>query len=314
MAASSTSIRSTLPNPVGLISIKEKAQPLLAEGIEQMVKLQERLYADHRWALLIILQGMDTSGKDGVIKHVMSGVNPLGCTAHSFRAPTQQELDHDFLWRSQAPAAAPWPYRHLQTVPITKRCWWCACARINSLPRTCPQNWSPRTSGGNGSRRSTRTKTYLSQNGIVPLKFMLHISKDEQRKRLLARADDPEKQWKFSAGDVADRQLWDQYQNAYEDMVRNTATEAAPWYVVPADHKWFARLLVVSAIIDALNELHLKLPQLTPQARADMEKGAAAIAGRTLSRAGICLKFSRIGVNICSCLDPLPGRRVWIKS
>jgi PPK2 family polyphosphate:nucleotide phosphotransferase len=250
---------------------KEKAQPLLAEGIEQMVKLQERLYADHRWALLIILQGMDTSGKDGVIKHVMSGVNPLGCTAHSFRAPTQQELDHDFLWRSQALL----PRRG--HIGIFNRSYYeeVLVVRVRedqlaaeNLPAELVTKdiWRQRFEAINAH------ETYLSQNGIVPLKFMLHISKDEQRKRLLARADDPEKQWKFSAGDVADRQLWDQYQNAYEDMVRKTATEAAPWYVVPADHKWFARLVVVSAIIDALNELHLKLPQLTPQARADMEK------------------------------------------
>jgi len=265
------SVRLSAVDPSGTEGLnKAEAGPLLEAGVERLIALQERLYAEHRWALLIILQGMDTSGKDGIVKHVTSGVNPLGCTATSFKAPTQHELDHGYLWRSQV--ALPRRghigifnrsyYEDVLAVRVRKD----ALAEENLPPGlVTDQIWQQRFADIRAH------EAYLTNNGIVPLKFMLHISKDEQKRRLLARADDPEKQWKFDPVDVADRRFWNDYQHAYDDAVRQTATEQAPWFVVPADHKWFARLVVASVIIDTLDGLDPTFPTISSSDRKAME-------------------------------------------
>ena len=240
---------------------KVEAKALLAEGVKRLAKLQERLYAEHQWAILVILQGLDTAGKDGVIRHVMSGVNPQGCNVHSFKAPSQLELDHDFLWR----AAVALPRRG--HIGIFNRSYYeeVLVVRVHpellerqSLPpKLITKNiWNERYEDINAFER------HLARNGIVPIKFYLHISKKEQRKRLVARIDDPDKRWKFNHGDLEERKVWEPYVEAYDEMIRGTATADAPWYVVPADHKWFTRLVVSTAIVERLEAIDPKFPTL----------------------------------------------------
>jgi PPK2 family polyphosphate:nucleotide phosphotransferase len=240
---------------------KDEAKALLADGAARLGELQERLYAEHRWAVLIVLQGLDAAGKDGVIEHVMSGVNPQGCDVHPFKAPSQLELDHDFLWR----AAVLLPKRG--HIGIFNRSYYeeVLVVRVHNdllehqgLPPTLVTKniWKERYEDINAFER------HLARNGTVPIKFFLHVSKKEQQKRLLERIDDPAKRWKFNAGDIGERKLWDQYMVAYEDMIRATATEDAPWYVVPADHKWFTRLAVAAAIIERIAAIDPKFPTL----------------------------------------------------
>jgi PPK2 family polyphosphate:nucleotide phosphotransferase len=240
---------------------KQTANAMLTDDIERLAKLQERLYANHQWALLVVLQGMDAAGKDGVIKHVMSGVNPQGCKVHAFKAPSPEELDHEFLWR----AAVRLPTRG--DIGIFNRSYYEEVlvvrvhpemvAREKVPPRLVDKDvWAQRFEDINAFER------HLTRNGIAILKFFLHISKDEQRRRLLARLDNPAKNWKFSMGDFTERNLWHQYMNAYEDAIRATSSRDAPWYVVPADHKWFARLVVARAIVDTLEELDLNYPKI----------------------------------------------------
>jgi PPK2 family polyphosphate:nucleotide phosphotransferase len=240
---------------------KDEAKALLADGAARLGELQERLYAEHRWAVLIVLQGLDAAGKDGVIEHVMSGVNPQGCDVHPFKAPSQLELDHDFLWR----AAVLLPKRG--HIGIFNRSYYeeVLVVRVHNdllehqgLPPTLVTKniWKERYEDINAFER------HLARNGTVPIKFFLHVSKNEQQKRLLERIDDPAKRWKFNAGDIGERKLWDQYMVAYEDMIRATATEDAPWYVVPADHKWFTRLAVAAAIIERIAAINPKFPTL----------------------------------------------------
>jgi PPK2 family polyphosphate:nucleotide phosphotransferase len=241
---------------------KDAAKALLVQGAEYLGKLQERLYAEHRWAVLVVLQGLDAAGKDGVIEHVMSGVNPQGCEVYPFKAPSQLELDHDFLWR----AAVVLPrrghigifnrsyYEEVLVVRVHKD----FLQRQGLPPELITKDiWEERFEDINAFER------HLARNGTAPLKFFLNVSKNEQQKRLLERIDDPAKQWKFNAGDIGERKLWDQYMAAYEDMIRATATEDAPWYVVPADHKWFTRLVVASAIIERIEAIDPKFPTLS---------------------------------------------------
>ncbi|WEK04360.1 MAG: polyphosphate kinase 2 family protein [Candidatus Devosia phytovorans] len=249
---------------------KAKAKPLLEAGLKELVGLQERLYAEHRWALLIILQGMDTSGKDGVVKHVMAGVNPLGCMAHAFKAPSRNELDHGFLWRSQMLIPGRGHIgifnRSYYEDVLAVRFREVALAEEGLPPSLVTDDiWERRF----GDIRAF--ETYLGNVGIVPIKVMLHISPGEQKKRLLARADDPGKHWKFNAADLDDRRLWKPYHSAYEDAIRRTATATAPWYVVPSDHKWFSRLVVASITIDTLKGLDLHFPEQTKAGREAME-------------------------------------------
>ena len=241
---------------------KDAARALLADGAVRLGKLQERLYAEHRWAVLVVLQGLDAAGKDGVIEHVMSGVNPQGCEVHPFKAPSQLELDHDFLWR----AAVVLPRRG--HIGIFNRSYYeeVLVVRVHKdllehqglPPKLITKDiWTERYEDINAFER------HLARSGTLPLKFFLHVSKKEQQKRLLERIDDPAKQWKFNAGDIGERKLWDQYAAAYQEMIRATATEDAPWHVVPADHKWFTRLVIAAAIIERIEAINPKFPTLS---------------------------------------------------
>jgi PPK2 family polyphosphate:nucleotide phosphotransferase len=256
---------------------KADAKAMLAEGVKRLSALQERLYADHTYAILIILQALDAAGKDSVIKHVMSGVNPQGCEVHPFKVPSQLELDHDFLWR--ASLALPRRghigifnrsyYEEVLVVRVHKE----LLERQGLPPKLITDKiWQERLQDINSF------ELHLARNGIVPIKFFLHVSKEEQQKRLLERIDDPAKQWKFNAGDVGERKLWDQFMAAYGDMIRATATADAPWYVVPADHKWFTRLVVAAAIVERLEEIDPKFPTLDEAALRDLQAVRAALA------------------------------------
>jgi PPK2 family polyphosphate:nucleotide phosphotransferase len=255
---------------------KAEAKTMLAGGVKRLAALQDRLYADHTYAILLVLQGLDTSGKDGVIKHVMSGVNPQGCEVHDFKAPSQIELDHDFLWR--ASVALPRRghigifnrsyYEEVLVVRVHPE----LLARQSLPPKLITDTiWNERFEDINAFER------HLARNGIVPIKVYLHISKKEQRKRLVTRIDDPDKRWKFNAGDLEERKLWDPYIEAYDDLIRATATEEAPWYVVPADHKWFTRLVVAAAMVEHLEAIDPKYPTLDEGALRDLNAVRAAL-------------------------------------
>jgi len=243
---------------------KDSAKALLAESAQRLGALQERLYAEHQWAVLIVLQGLDAAGKDGVIAHVMSGVNPQGSDVHPFKTPSQLELDHDFLWR----AVVVLPRRG--HIGIFNRSYYeeVLVVRVHEdvlaheglPPELITKDiWKERYEDINAFER------HLARNGTMPLKFFLNVSRKEQKKRLLDRIDDPAKQWKFNAGDIGERKLWDQYMTAYEDMIEATATDHAPWYVVPADHKWVTRLVVASAIIERIESIDPKFPTLSEE-------------------------------------------------
>jgi len=257
---------------------KSEAKALLAKGAKHLSDLQERLYAENQWAILVVLQGLDAAGKDSVIKHVLSEVNPQGCDVHSFKAPSQLELDHDFLWR--ASIVLPWRghigifnrsyYEEVLVVRVHPE----FLARQGLPPKLVTKDiWQERYEDINAF------ELHLARNGIAPLKFFLHVSREEQRKRLLERLDDPAKQWKFNAADVGESKLWDQYMGAFEEMVRGTATEAAPWYIVPADHKWFSRLVVAAAIEERLEAIDPKFPKLDEAEQRDIAALRAALSG-----------------------------------
>ena len=261
----------------GLDLGKAAAEDMIAGGLRHLTAMQEKLFAQNRWALLIILQGMDTAGKDGVVKHVMAGLNPQGCEVHSFRTPTAEELGHDFLWRAGKLLPARGRigifnrsyYEDVLAVRVRRE-----LLRNQSLPPELITKaiWPERFKSIRAFER------HLVRNGTVVLKFHLRISSEEQRRRLLARLDEPAKQWKFSMADVDDRKLWRDYMDAYEDAIRNTATPEAPWYVVPADQKWFAWLMVAAVIAKAMERLDLEFPQVTGKALADLEKVRTALA------------------------------------
>jgi len=243
---------------------KPKATNALERGVELLADLQDRLYAYDRWAVLLIFQAMDAAGKDGAIKHVMSGVNPQGCEVTAFKSPSAEELDHDYLWR----CAKRVPERgrigifnrsyYEETLVVRVHPEYLQAQRLPQTRKAKEKDfWKQRFDDINNFER------YLTNNGIVILKFFLHVSKEEQKKRFLSRIDDAGKNWKFSMKDVKEREHWDEYMHAYEQTVRHTATSHAPWYVVPADRKWFTRLVVAAAIIDRLSSLDLSYPKLT---------------------------------------------------
>jgi PPK2 family polyphosphate:nucleotide phosphotransferase len=261
----------------GLDIDKKEAKDLLDAGVKRLAALQERLYADDRRAILAILQGIDTSGKDGVIKHVMSGVNPQGCEVHSFKAPSENEIDHDFLWRTTL-ALPP-----RGKIGIFNRSYYEETIVVRVHPELLQKQrlpeklitddiWSQRFEDISNFER------YLAHNGIVTLKFFLNISKQEQLRRLLARIDDPEKRWKFQARDVEERKLWDEHMDAYEQTIRNTSTKSAPWHVVPADHKWFTRLVVAATLVERMEALDLKFPKFDDGNLDDLAKIRAELA------------------------------------
>jgi PPK2 family polyphosphate:nucleotide phosphotransferase len=240
---------------------KPRAKEALALGVRALAELQDKLYAQDRWAVLLIFQAMDAAGKDGAIKHVMSGVNPQGCQVHSFKTPSTEELDHDYLWR----CTKVLPNRG--EIGIFNRSYYENVLVVRVHPEFLAKEklppqlvtkdiWEERFEDVRGFEK------YLTRNGVVIRKFFLHVSKKEQKRRLLERIEDPEKNWKFSANDAAERDHWDQYMEAYEEMIRATATKQAPWYVVPADNKWFTRVVVAAAVIEALADLNLAFPKL----------------------------------------------------
>ncbi|MEW6144167.1 MAG: polyphosphate kinase 2 family protein [Thermodesulfobacteriota bacterium] len=240
---------------------KPRAKEVLAMGVQLLAELQDKLYAQDRWSLLIILQAMDAAGKDGAIKHIMSGVNPQGCQVHSFKAPSPEELDHDYLWRSMKSL----PNRG--NIGIFNRSYYeeTLVVRVHQeflAGQKIPPELVTRKIWKERYQDIRSFERYLTRNGVVIRKFFLHVSKEEQKRRFMERIDTPEKNWKFSANDVKERAYWDDYMKAYEDMIRNTATEEAPWYVIPADNKWFTRLAVAAAIIAALDSLDLEYPKV----------------------------------------------------
>ena len=262
---------------------KPKAKDALETGVEVLADLQDILYAQDRWSLLLIFQAMDAAGKDGAIKHVMSGINPQGCQVFSFKAPTSEDLDHDYMWR----CLKCLPERG--RIGIFNRSYYeeTLVVRVhrNFLEgQKLPPELVGKDVWDNRFEDIRNIEKYLSRNGTVIRKFFLHVSNEEQRKRFLARLDDPEKNWKFSANDANERGYWDSYMKAYEDMIRNTATKYAPWYVVPADNKWFTRLVVAAAVIEALNSLHMEYPKVGKEKLAELESARAALANASGSQ------------------------------
>jgi PPK2 family polyphosphate:nucleotide phosphotransferase len=258
------------------IDSKAKAEKLLAKGVTRLADLQEKLYAQDKWAVLLIFQAMDAAGKDGAIKHVMSGINPQGCQVFSFKAPTSEELDHDFLWRT----AKSLPERG--RIGIFNRSYYeevlvvrvhPEILRKQKLPdrRITKRIWKERYDDIAGHER------YLARNGVVVRKFFLNVSKAEQKRRFLERLERPEKNWKFSAADAKERGHWREYMAAYQDMIRATAAPHAPWIVVPADKKWFARLVVAAAVADAMEELDLEFPEVTAAQKQELAAARKAL-------------------------------------
>jgi PPK2 family polyphosphate:nucleotide phosphotransferase len=240
---------------------KPQAKEALQEGIEALAQLQEMLYAQDRWGVLLIFQAMDAAGKDGAIKHVMSGVNPQGCQVYSFKAPTSEDLDHDYLWRCMK--CLPERGR----IGIFNRSYYEETLVVRTHPeyfarQKLPPELITKRIWQHRYEDISNFEQYLSRNGVIVRKFFLHVSKKEQLKRFLSRLDEPEKNWKFSNADAQERELWNEYMDAYEDTIRHTATEKSPWYVVPADNKWFTRIVVASAVIDALSSLNLHFPKV----------------------------------------------------
>ena len=255
----------------GFTSRKEaKAKERLTEGIERLRELQERLYACDRWALLLIFQAMDAAGKDSTIEHVMSGVNPQGCQVYSFKQPSAEELNHDYLWRTNKCLPERGRigvfnrsyYEEVLVVRVHK-----GILAGEKLPADLVDEdiWKHRFKDINAFER------YLAQNGTAIVKFFLHVSKEEQRRRFLARLDEPQKNWKFSLSDVKEREHWDEYMAVYEDMLERTSTEHAPWYVIPADHKWFMRMAVADIIVSTLEKLKPEYPTTTEEKRRELE-------------------------------------------
>jgi PPK2 family polyphosphate:nucleotide phosphotransferase len=258
---------------------KQESRDLLQHGVARLTDLQEKLYAQHQWALLLIFQAMDAAGKDSTIKHVMSGVNPQGCQVFSFKAPSHAELDHDYLWRCMK--VLPGRGR----IGIFNRSYYeeVLVVRVHpellkgqQLPPSLVTKhiWEERYEDINAMER------YLTRNGTAIRKFFLHVSPEEQRKRFLERLENPNKNWKFSLADVRERDYWDDYMDAYEQMVRRTSSAHAPWFVVPADNKWFTRLVVAAAVIEALEDMELAFPKVDAGRRQELQ------AARELLEAG----------------------------
>jgi PPK2 family polyphosphate:nucleotide phosphotransferase len=266
----------------GLHSDPDAAKAALREGIDRLRSLQEKLYAQDVWGVLLIFQAMDAAGKDGCIEHVMSGVNPQGCEVSAFKQPSAEELDHDYLWRT----VRRLPERG--RIGIFNRSYYEEVLVVRVHPQILANEKLPQSAAGKDvfERRYediNAHERYLSRNGYVIRKFFLHISKKEQTQRFEDRANDPEKQWKFSLGDLREQERWDDYMDAYETAIRRTATKHAPWFAIPANHKWFARLVIVAAIIDALEGLDLDFPKLTPVKRKELEQGKRMLRRRVSS-------------------------------
>jgi PPK2 family polyphosphate:nucleotide phosphotransferase len=261
----------------GLAIDKDEAKQMLGDSIESLSKLQEMLYAQDRWAVLAIFQAMDAAGKDGVIKHVMSGINPQGCQVYSFKAPTSHELDHDFMWRTTI--ATPERGR----IGIFNRSYYEEVLVVRAHPEILARQkippqlvtkdiWKQRYEDIRDFEK------FQARNGTLILKFFLHVSREEQAKRFLDRIDDPAKNWKFNLGDVTERKLWDDYMRYYEETIRETSRPHAPWFVVPADKKWFTRLVVASALVEGLESLNLQFPRVDDATRDELKKSRVLLA------------------------------------
>ncbi len=270
-------------DPGETLGLKSKDKPTIKEelvaGIQQLAEQQERLYAQDKWAVLLIFQAMDAAGKDSTIKHVMSGINPQGCQVFSFKTPTSEELDHDFLWR----CTKCLPERG--RIGIFNRSYYEEVLIVKVHPEFLQSEKLPpellnKDIWKNRYEDIRNFEKYLTRNGMVILKFFLHVSKKEQKERFLQRLDDPQKNWKFSATDVEERQFWNDYMKAYEEMIRETATSHAPWYVIPADHKWFTRYAVAEIIIQKLKELKLKFPELNKEKQQELKTIRSKLLGK----------------------------------
>lgn len=255
---------------------KPRAKEALAMGIEILSELQDILYAQDRWSLLLIFQAMDAAGKDGAIKHVLSGVNPQGCQVSSFKAPSSEDLDHDYLWR----CSKRLPERG--RIGIFNRSYYEETLVVRVHPETLARQKLPE---GSVTKHIWKERfedirnfeKYLVRNGTVIRKFFLHVSRDEQKRRFLERIDNPDKNWKFSSADARERAHWKNYMKAYEEMIRETATEHAPWHVVPADNKWFTRVVVAAAVVEALDSLNLAYPKVSAAHRKDLAAARAEL-------------------------------------
>jgi len=266
------------PGDTGHLHSKQHAEKLLQQGIAAMSEWQTKLYAQDSWSLLINFQAMDAAGKDGAIKHVMSGVNPQGCDVHPFKVPSSEELNHDPLWRTMQRL----PERG--KIGIFNRSYYEEVLVVRVHPELLKNERTPpslvtKDIWKNRFEDINHFERYLSRNGIVILKFFLHLSKREQKQRFLARLEEPEKNWKFSAADVRERKFWDDYMKAYEDMIIHTATKNAPWYVVPADNKWFTRVVVAAAIVNTLEELKPDYPKVDPEKRKELQAARKMLEG-----------------------------------
>jgi len=260
----------------GLAIDKDEVKSMLADGIAQLADLQERLYAQDRWAVLVILQAMDAAGKDSVVKHVMSGINPQGCEVHAFKEPSHEELQHDFLWR----AATRLPPRG--RIGIFNRSYYEEVLVVRVHPHLLGEERLPQEHAGKKIWKHRFEairgfERYLVRNGILVLKFHLRLSREEQRKRFLSRIDEPAKRWKFSMNDVQERKYWNDYMAAYEEMISETSTSYAPWYVVPADYKHITWLVVAAAIVEALDRLDLKFPRISPAKLKELKAAEKAL-------------------------------------
>lgn len=259
------------PDFTGGYEDKAGALERVAANVQRLSELQEKLYAQDVYGILVIFQAIDAAGKDGAIRHVMSGINPQGCHVTSFKAPSSEDLDHDYLWR----AAKVLPARGM--IGIFNRSYYEEVLAVKVHPEFLTRQNLPGHPGGKGfwARRYkeiNRFEKYLTSNGIIPIKFFLNLSRKEQKKRFLARIDEPKKNWKFSVADFKERTLWDDYQQAFEDMLNHTSTEHAPWFVIPSDNKWFARLAISEAICVVMEQLKLKFPEVSEERRAELLK------------------------------------------
>jgi PPK2 family polyphosphate:nucleotide phosphotransferase len=273
------------PANTAALRSEERAGELLAKGVARMAELQDKLYAQDRWGLLLIFQAMDAAGKDGVIKHVMSGVNPQGCQVYSFKTPSAEELDHDYLWRTmkclpERGRIGIFNRSYYEEVLIVRVHPEILANERIPAPLVTKNIWQERFQDICSFER------YLSRNGLLIRKFFLHVSKKEQKKRFLDRLQQPEKNWKFSATDLQERERWDDYMKAYEEMIANTARPQAPWFVIPADNKWFTRLAVAAAIVDALDSLDLSYPKVDAQKRKELQRARKLLSDSKHGRLG----------------------------
>ncbi len=255
---------------------RKEAKQRLVEGIEKLRELQEKLYAYDRWALLLVFQAMDAAGKDSTIEHVMSGVNPQGCQVYSFKQPSAEELDHDYLWRTnkclpERGRIGVFNRSYYEEVLVVRVHQGILAAEKLPAELVDKDIWKRRY------KDICAYERYLARNGTAIVKFFLHVSKEEQRRRFLARLDEPVKNWKFSLSDVKEREHWDEYMEAYEDMLAETSTEHAPWYVIPADHKWFMRMAVADVVVSTLEKLKPEFPTITEEKRRELEAARKAL-------------------------------------